>query len=141
MNKMFGITGIKVKAIEVNKNDVAEVNEFLAEHDGNIFDVQVIPMFQGYSRFVITYREEAEKKYYYWIDFNNPFGKVVLYRMEYDAYGRKDKETEEPVYSKEMEDIDGFVEAENKGDINIAYEILDADIKRQLGFLPEYEVG
>ena len=58
MNNVFGITGIRVKAIEVNKNDVTEVNEFLNEYDGNIIDVQIIPMFQGVSRFVIVYKLE-----------------------------------------------------------------------------------
>lgn len=56
MKNMFGYTGIQVKAIEVNKNDVREVNVFLAEHDGHIFDIQIIPMFQGVSRFIITYK-------------------------------------------------------------------------------------
>lgn len=56
MNNVFGITGIRVKAIEVNKNDVKEVNEFLDEYDGYIIDVQIIPMFQGMSRFVIVYK-------------------------------------------------------------------------------------
>ena len=56
MNNVFGITGIRVKAIEVNKNNVAEVNEFLDEYDGNIIDVQIIPMLQGVSRFVIVYK-------------------------------------------------------------------------------------
>ena len=80
------------------------------------------------------------KKYYYWLDFNEASGKVDLYRMEYDAAGRKDPDTEEPVYSRYMEDIDGFMEAE-ANDIDRAYEILNADIENRLGFLPEYEVG
>lgn len=58
MKNMFGYTGIQVKAIEVDKNDVREVNEFLAEYDGHIFDVQVVPMFHGVSRFIITYKEK-----------------------------------------------------------------------------------
>lgn len=81
-----------------------------------------------------------KKNYYYWLDFNEAAGKAVLYRMEYDADGRKDPETEEPVYSKYMEDIGGFMEAEAE-DVDRAYEILDADIEKELGFLPEYEVG
>ena len=56
MKNMFGYTGIHVKAIEVDKNDVTEVNEFLEEYDGNIIDIQIIPMFQGVSRFVIVYK-------------------------------------------------------------------------------------
>lgn len=63
MNNVFGITNIRAKAFEVNKNDVAEVNEFLAEHDGDIIDIQIIPMFQGYSRWVIIFHEtEREVK-------------------------------------------------------------------------------
>lgn len=80
-------------------------------------------------------------KYYYWMDFNEASGKATLYRMEYNADGHKDHETEEPVYSKYMEDIDGFMEAEAAGDIDRAYEILDEDIENTLGFLPDYEVG
>lgn len=56
MNNMLNIKGIQVKAIEVNKNDVSEVNEFLVEYDGNIIDIQIIPMMYGISRFVITYK-------------------------------------------------------------------------------------
>lgn len=56
MNNVFGITGIRVNAIEVNQNDVTKVNDFLDEYDGNIIDIQIIPMFQGFSRFVITYK-------------------------------------------------------------------------------------
>ena len=56
MNNVFGITGIRVKAIEVDKNDLTKVNDFLEEYDGNIIDIQVIPMLYGVSRFVITYK-------------------------------------------------------------------------------------
>ncbi len=58
MNSVYGITGIRAKAFEVNKNDTTEVNEFLAEHDGDIIDIQIIPLFQGYSRWMIIYHEE-----------------------------------------------------------------------------------
>ena len=57
MNNVFGITNIRAKAFEVNKNDVTQVNEFLAEHDGDIIDIQIIPMFQGYSRWMVIYHE------------------------------------------------------------------------------------
>lgn len=57
MNNIYGITNIRVKAIEVEKNDLTKVNQFLKEHDGNIIDIQIIPMFQGFSRFIITYHE------------------------------------------------------------------------------------
>lgn len=58
MKNLFGITNIQVKAIEVVQNDVHEVNEFLMEHNGNIVDITIVPMFQGLSRYVITYRKE-----------------------------------------------------------------------------------
>ena len=62
MNNVFGITNIRVKAFEVNKNDVTEVNEFLAEHDSNIIDIQIIPMFQGYSRWMVIYHETEKER-------------------------------------------------------------------------------
>ena len=40
----------------VNKNDTSEVNAFLDEYDGNIIDIQIIPLFQGYSRWMIIYK-------------------------------------------------------------------------------------
>lgn len=58
MNNVFGITGIQTKVFEVNKNDVSEVNAFLKEYDGDIIDIQIIPMFQGFSRWAIIYREK-----------------------------------------------------------------------------------
>ena len=60
MNSIFGITNIRIKAIEVNQNDLTEVNRFLDNHNGNIINIQTIPLFQGFSRFFITYREESE---------------------------------------------------------------------------------
>lgn len=57
MNNVFGITNIRAKAFEVNKNDTSEVNAFLEEHDGEIIDIQIIPMFQGYSRWIVVYHE------------------------------------------------------------------------------------
>ena len=56
MNNIFGITGIRTKAFEVNKNDTSEVNAFLNEYDGNIIDIQIIPLFQGYSRWMVIYK-------------------------------------------------------------------------------------
>lgn len=53
---MYGITGIQVKAFMVNQNDLTEVNKFLSEYDGNIIDIQFIPMFQGCSRCIVTYK-------------------------------------------------------------------------------------
>lgn len=56
MNSMYGITGIQTKAFLVNKHDLSKVNAFLSEHDGNIINIQFIPMFQGFSRCIIIYK-------------------------------------------------------------------------------------
>ena len=55
MKNMFGITGIRVKAIEVDKDDLTEVNKFLEEYDEKVIDIQIIQMMYGKSRFVIVY--------------------------------------------------------------------------------------
>ena len=56
MNNMYGITRIQTKAILVNMNDLSEVNGFLREYDGNIINIQFIPMLQGFSRCIIIYK-------------------------------------------------------------------------------------
>lgn len=56
MKNLFGITNIHVKAIEVSRNEMEEVNKFLEEHDGDIIDLQVMPMLYGMSRFIIIYK-------------------------------------------------------------------------------------
>lgn len=40
MNKMYGITGIKVKFFVCQNGDANELNNFLEEYDGNIIDIQ-----------------------------------------------------------------------------------------------------
>ena len=40
MNKMYGITGIKVKFFICKEEDVDKLNNFLEEYDGNIIDIQ-----------------------------------------------------------------------------------------------------
>lgn len=56
MDNLLGTKNIRTAAIEVNKNDLTKVNRFLDEHDGQIIDIQIIPMFQGTSRFIIIYQ-------------------------------------------------------------------------------------
>lgn len=56
MTNLLGTKNIRTAAIEVNKNDLTEVNQFLNEHDGHVIDIQIIPMFQGMSRFIIIYQ-------------------------------------------------------------------------------------
>lgn len=60
MKNMYGITGIRARAFEVNKNSTEEVNRFLKEYDGNIIDIQIIPMFQRVSRWIILYKAVEE---------------------------------------------------------------------------------
>ena len=56
MNNMYGITGIKVKIIEVNSRETKELDDFLAEYDGNIIDIQTVGMLYGVCKFIITYK-------------------------------------------------------------------------------------
>lgn len=57
MNNIYGITGIKVKIIEVNGKETKELDDFLAEYDGNIIDIQTVGMMYGVCKFIITYKE------------------------------------------------------------------------------------
>lgn len=54
---MYGITNIKIEAIEVARDGEDEVNEFLAKHNGNIIDIKTVPMFQGWTKYVVVYTE------------------------------------------------------------------------------------
>lgn len=56
MNHLFGLKGIQAKAFEITHMDMTEVNEFLREYDGNIIDVQVVPMAMGLSKVVVIYK-------------------------------------------------------------------------------------
>lgn len=40
MNKIYGITGIRVKFFVCEDKSTNELNNFLEEHDGNIIDIQ-----------------------------------------------------------------------------------------------------
>lgn len=60
MNNLLGIMGIALKAIECDKNDMTEVNEFLDEYDGYIIDIQIIPLMYGKERVMITYKATEE---------------------------------------------------------------------------------
>ena len=40
MNKMYGITGLKVAFFIVEKGDTSMLNNFLQAHDGDIVDIQ-----------------------------------------------------------------------------------------------------
>lgn len=40
MNKMYGITGIKVKFFVCQNANADKLNDFLEEYDGNIIDIQ-----------------------------------------------------------------------------------------------------
>lgn len=64
MMLMYGITGIQVKAIETDHNDMTEVNRFLDEYDGNIIEIQTIPLLYGKARFVIVYKAKGDDDAY-----------------------------------------------------------------------------
>lgn len=59
MANIFGITGLKVAVIDAKSDNLDEVNSFMAEHDGDIVEIQTAQMMYGVTRFIITYREEA----------------------------------------------------------------------------------
>lgn len=63
-NNIYGITGIRVKIISVincvnllNTLGMEKVNDFLAEYDGNIIDIQAMPVTDEVVKFIITYKE------------------------------------------------------------------------------------
>ena len=55
MNKMFGITGIQVKRFDSScyYKFEDEINNFLAEYDGNIIDIQYVTSNKGEKVFVV----------------------------------------------------------------------------------------
>lgn len=64
MTNIFGITGLRIAVIDAKLSDTAgrnldEVNSFMAEHDGNIVEIQTTQLMYGITRFIFTYREEA----------------------------------------------------------------------------------
>ena len=56
MKSLFGLTGIQVRAFEISHEDMSAVNDFLREYDGNVIDVQVVPMAMGLSKVVVVYK-------------------------------------------------------------------------------------
>lgn len=60
MKSVFGTTNIRVRAIETQGTDMSEVNDFLAEYDGNIIDIQTVGMLYGVTKFIIIYRYAEE---------------------------------------------------------------------------------
>ena len=55
---LFGIRKIRVKAFEIDKNDTRKINEFLAQHDGKILNIEILPLLYGVSRWIITYQAD-----------------------------------------------------------------------------------
>ena len=56
MKNLYGITDIAVRAIRTEMTDMSPVNSFLEEYDGNIIDIQALPMLYGVTEFIITYK-------------------------------------------------------------------------------------
>ena len=56
MGNIYGVTGVRVKAIEAPHEDLTEVNDFLDEYDGNIIDIQTSPMAYGVTKYIIVYK-------------------------------------------------------------------------------------
>lgn len=58
MNKMFGITNIRVKIFSLTNSDQTDsLNHFLEQHNGNVIDIQ----FQGRLRVMIVYQEVSNE--------------------------------------------------------------------------------
>lgn len=56
MSKLYGITNIAVKTFDIFRDETEGLNEFLAEYNGNIIEIQTVAMFQGVTRYVVIYR-------------------------------------------------------------------------------------
>lgn len=70
----------------------------------------------------------------YWLDCDSPAGtQFALYE--------KNGEDEKCILKFDFDDIDGLKELEDAGQIGEGYELIDKYIEKELGFLPEYEVG
>jgi hypothetical protein len=87
----------------------------------------------------------TNKKYYYWLDNNYYYGdfsvpKFALVRGELNE-GEKDRETEEVILWAAYESVDGLTEAMANDDADLMLELIDQYIEKELGFLPEYEIG
>lgn len=59
MNKMFGITGIRVKFFVCDINNTNEINDFLNKYDGNIIDIQYQQNNFAVKQIMIVYKEKA----------------------------------------------------------------------------------
>ena len=87
----------------------------------------------------------TNKKYYYWLDNNYYYGdfsiqKFALVRGELNE-GEKDRETEEVIMWVAYESVDGLAEAMANDDADLMLELIDQYIEKELGYLPEYEIG
>ena len=59
MSNMYGITGIQVKFFTcVSDKCIDKLNEFLAEYDGNIIDIQY--QHDSFMRVMVVYKEFEE---------------------------------------------------------------------------------
>lgn len=56
MNHLYGLTGLRVRAFEIQNEDTTKVNEFLEEYDGNIVDIAAVPMALGMTKIIVTYK-------------------------------------------------------------------------------------
>lgn len=56
MAHLYGLTGLRIRAFEVQHEDTDEVNKFLEEYDGNIVDIDAVPMALGVTKIIVTYK-------------------------------------------------------------------------------------
>lgn len=57
MNKMYGITGIRVKFFVCQNENADELNNFLEEYDGNIIDIQYQQNNFAVKQVMVVYKE------------------------------------------------------------------------------------
>jgi len=58
MNKLYGITNIKVVFIQTTDNTAPEINAFLEKHNGNIIDIQYQQNDFASHQVMIAYKED-----------------------------------------------------------------------------------
>lgn len=56
MRNLYGITGLWVKVIDCKGDEVGELNRFLDEYNGNIVEIQTVPMAYGITRYVVIHK-------------------------------------------------------------------------------------
>lgn len=61
MNKMFGITNIKIEHMSCHIDDINLINDFLEEHDGNIIDIQYQQNNFTHIQVLIIYQDKKRK--------------------------------------------------------------------------------